>query len=84
MTDIKAIIFAEIVALEEARYMRPGDITIPDYQATRGCERDQARRELERAVKAGLLVDAGLLAHPATGRQMRVYRRVDNEKGHTG
>ena len=77
MTDIKAAIFAEIVALEEARYMQPGDITIGEYAAERGCNRDQARRELERAVEAGLLIDAGLLANRASGRQMRVYRRAE-------
>jgi len=77
VTDIKAAIFAEIVALEEARYMQPGDITIGEYAVERGCNRDQARRELERAVEAGLLVDAGLLASRATGRPTRVYRRAE-------
>ena len=76
--DQKAAIFDEIAALNEAQYMQPGDVTLPEYMTARDCERSKARRELAQAVKLGLLIDAGLLIDPATGRRMRAYRRAND------
>ena len=74
--DQKAAIFGEIAALTEAQYMQPGDVTMPEYRDARGISQAKAQIELARAVKLGLLIDAGLLLNRETGRWMRAYRRA--------
>ena len=78
--DQKAAIFAEISAITESRYMRPGDITVAEYRDAMGLTQAKAETALRRAVAEGLLVDAGLLLHPETGRQVRAYRRANGHQ----
>jgi hypothetical protein len=68
-------IFDEIRALNEAKSLRPGDVTVAAYKAALGVTRQQATTHIQRAVEAGVLVAVGLLIDPATGRNVRAWRR---------
>lgn len=71
----------EIVELTNVPEMELDDITVSLFAKAAGnINRKQARRRLDRLVERGVLVSPeGKRRNPVTGRQVRVWRKVQQE-----
>ena len=77
MTDdaLRAAILAELIALDGAEPVLPGDITRQDYAEAAGMTPEGAGYRLNKLVREGVLSKHD--AVDSRGRRVSVYRRVD-------